>query len=189
MFSSQVRSWRAGRRGEPAWTRVRLGQVASRSSYSRWRALTPLAGRAGEHDVLRALQDCVERGRLRAAQAEQLDGDTDEVVLRRLVEGQIQGQVVGVTGSHRSRPSISTGGKAGVMAVLARMCSGPICSRVLSKSTSSPLSKSTQPMVNRTSARFSRSKSTSRSSVFPSGEWSKSATSFGTHGNADQRPG
>jgi hypothetical protein len=48
-----------------------------------------LAGWTGEHDVLGPLQDRIERGRLRTAQAEQLNGNSDEVMIRRFVEGHI----------------------------------------------------------------------------------------------------
>src|SRR5262245_49215066 len=57
------------------------------------------------------------------------------------------------------------GGKPGGSAPLAITCSGPITCEVVSKYFMFPVSTCTAPMLNRTNPEFSKSKSTSSSSV------------------------
>ncbi len=52
--------------------------------------------RAREQDVLRPLQHGIQGGRLRTAQAEELDRNAQEVLFERLVEERVEGQVIGV---------------------------------------------------------------------------------------------
>ena len=76
--------------------------------------------RAGEDQIVRPLQNRIERLRSRCPKAEQLDRNAQEILTERLTERRVEGQIVRIPGITQ-QTSVDLDGRERRRAALARM--------------------------------------------------------------------